>query len=92
MAGKSRRKRAKQTQRRKIDIRQRSTTAQMPITPRPTESVTQPESPSPTVTVPRQPATTETIRHPYIAAELRTIGILAGIMVIALIVLYLTLT
>jgi hypothetical protein len=93
MAGKSRRKRAKQTQHRKIDVRQRYTTAaQMPVTPRPSESVTQPEAPSPPVTVPRQPTTTETIRHPYIAAELRTIGILAVIMVITLIILYFTLS
>jgi hypothetical protein len=93
MAGKSRRKRAKQAQRRKIEARQRSTTAiRMPGTPEPGEPAAHPEAPSPPVTVPQQPAMTQTIRHPYITAELRTIGILAGIMMIILIVLYFTLS
>jgi len=89
MAGKSRRKRAKQTQRRQIDVRQRPATAtQMPVTPKPGESVAQPEASSPPVTVSRQATTNQTIRHPYIASELRTIGILAGIMVIILVISY----
>jgi len=89
MPGKSRRKRSKEAQRRKIDVRQRPTTAaQMPVTPQPGESVAQPEASPPPVIVPRQTTTTQTIRHPYIASELRTIGILAGIMVIVLVILY----
>ncbi|HEY33138.1 MAG TPA: hypothetical protein G4O10_08545 [Dehalococcoidia bacterium] len=93
MAGKSRRKRVKQAQRRKIETRQRTTAAApVPITPQPNESAAPPEASSPPVTAPRQPASTQTIRHPYIGAELRTIGILAGIILITLIILYLTLS
>jgi hypothetical protein len=89
MAGKSRRKRAKQTQRRKIEARQRSTAAiRVPGTPRPGEPAAHTEAPAPPVAVPNQPTITQAIRHPYIVAELRTIGILAGIMMIILIVLY----
>ena len=47
---------------------------------------------APSASVPTQSATTGAVRYPYITAELRRIGILAGIMLVILIVLALVLS
>jgi hypothetical protein len=92
MSGKSRRKRGKQSTGRKVRGQQRTPAAtRVPVTPLPDETVIQPEATSSPATAPRQSVIPQTIRFPYIATELRTIGILAGIMLIVLIILYFTL-
>jgi len=54
--------------------------------------VPQPKAPAPSVSAPT-PITTQTVaRYPYIIAELRRIGILAGIMLAILVVLALVLS
>jgi hypothetical protein len=64
----------------------------VPTTPPPSEVVTQPEANSIPATVPPRPSVRpQTIQFPYIATELRTIGILFGIMLVILIILYFSL-
>ncbi|HEY41573.1 MAG TPA: hypothetical protein G4O18_06910 [Dehalococcoidia bacterium] len=92
MTGKSRRKRGKQSPSRKARSQQRPPAAsRVPAAPASSEVTTQPEAISPPTTAARQPVKSETIQFSYIATELRTIGILAGIMLIVLIILYFTL-
>ena len=92
MTGKSRRKQGKKSPNRKVRSQQRPAAAtQAPAAPPPNEVITQPEATSPPAALPRQSAKPQTIHFPYIATELRTIGILAGIMLIVLIILYFTL-
>ena len=93
MAGKSRRKRNKQSPGRKARGQQRSTVAaRTPAAYPVAETVAQPEAASPPATArPASPTRFQTIQFPYIGTELRTIGILAGMMLIVLIVLYFTL-
>lgn len=92
MSGKSRRKRGKQHPGRKVRGQQRPpATIRTPAAPPPSEVVTRPEVASPPATVPLHSGKPQTIQFPYIATELRTIGILAGIMLIVLIILYFTL-
>jgi len=56
-------------------------------------AITQPEVPaSPAKKVPAPTTTLTAARYPYVAAELRRIGILAGIMLVALVVLVLVLS
>ena len=92
MAGKSKRKRSKQSPSRKARSQQRlSATDRVPAAPPHSEVTTQPEIISPTTTVAHSPVKPEAIKFTYIATELRTIGILAGIMLSVLIILYFTL-
>ena len=92
MSGKSKRKRGKQHSSRKIRGQEVSRAVARTPAASPTRAATQPQVDSPPATVPISPvAKPQAIRFPYIAAELRTIGILAGIMLIALIILYFTL-
>ena len=92
MSGKSKRKRGKQATSRKVRGQQRSpASTRLPTAPSPGETVTRPETTSPPATAPRQSVRPQTIQFPYIATELRTIGILAGIMLIVLLILYFTL-
>jgi hypothetical protein len=57
------------------------------------QAITQPEVPtSPAKKVPAPTVTPTATRYPYVAAELRRIGILAGIMSVALVVLVLVLS
>jgi hypothetical protein len=89
MSGKSRRKRSKQHPSRKVRGQQRSAaTIRPPAAPQPGEPVTRPEAISSPATVPLQSGKPQSIQFPYIATELRTIGILTAIMLIVLIVLY----
>ena len=55
-------------------------------------SVSQPEVSAPPTSAPIPMTTPAAMRHPYVAAELRRIGILAGVMLVILIVLALTLS
>ena len=69
-----------------------SIAAQQPPVSQAYESMPQPEVSTPAKSVPTPSATVPTVRYPYITAELRRIGILAGIMLIALVVLSLVLS
>jgi len=92
MTPKSRRKRGKQPPSRKGKSRQHTTTAaRVPAAREAAKSIARPDVPPPPATTPRQSTRPQIIQHPYVAGELRTIGILAGIMLIILIVLYLVL-
>lgn len=92
MTGKSRRKQGKQSPSRKVRGQQRpAAVTQAPAAPPPSKAITQPEATSPPAALPHQSAKPQTIQFPYITTELRTIGILAGIMLIVLIILYFTL-
>ena len=92
MTGKAKRKRVKQSPSKKVRGQQRPAAAtRVPAVPPPSRAVTQPEATSPPATVPLHSGKPQTIQFPYIATELRTIGILAGIMLIVLIILYFTL-
>ena len=91
MPGKSKHKRSKRYQppskkgksRRNIEapIVQQSAIAE-------SESVPQPSKPAPGVRVSSPPAKAAIARYPFIATELRTIGILAGVIIVILIVLF----
>ncbi len=96
MVGKSRHKRGKhRIQSRKKKSRQHfaDTATQQPAVAEAGESISRPDVPAPPASVPpprvAKPVTT---RYPHIATELRTIGILAGIMLIILVVLSLVLS
>ena len=92
MTGKSRRKRGKQSPNRKVRGQQRpAVVTQVPAAPPPGDAITQPEATSTPAALPHQSTKLQTFQFPYIATELRTIGILAGIMLIVLIILYFTL-
>ena len=93
MTGKSRRKRGKQSPSRKARGQQRpAATTRTPVASPPSEVVSQPKAASRPATEPAPQSTRpQTIQFPYITTELRTIGILAGIILIVLIVLYFTL-
>jgi len=47
--------------------------------------------PTPAVSIPSTKSTSKAVQYPYIAAELKSIGILSGIILVILIVLALTL-
>jgi hypothetical protein len=93
MTGKSRRKRGRQSTSKKMRGQQHPSAAtRVPAAPPPSEAATQPEATSPPAAIPPRPSVRpQTIQFPYITTELRTIGILAGIMLCVLIILYFTL-
>ncbi len=92
MSGKSRRKRGKQNPSRKTRGQESPRAAARVPATTPTKVTTQPQVGSPPATVPTSPVVkSQAVRFPYITTELRTIGILAGIMLIVLIILYFTL-
>lgn len=92
MTGKSKRKRGRQTSSRKARGQQRQpATGRVTAAPSPGGVTTQAEAASLPATAPRPSMKPEAIQSPYIATELRTIGILAGIMLVVLIILYFTL-
>ena len=91
MPGKSKHKRGKYRPRsKKGKSRQRFTaaTAQQPATVESSEPVSPPAIPAPRVSAPSLSVKPTITEHPYIATELRTIGILASIMLIVLVVLF----
>ena len=91
MPGKSKHKRGKyRPQSKKGKSRQRLTaaTAQQAASVEGSEPVSPPATPVPRVSAASLSAKPTIIEHPYIATELRTIGILAGIILIILVVLF----
>ena len=90
MSGKIRRKRGKHSAqgKRKIDRSSHPTIRpQQPAAAQINESVSSTKMPLPVASVPAPMAKTQAVRYPYISTELRTIGILAVIMLAILIVL-----
>ncbi|MFC1949726.1 hypothetical protein ACFLW0_06105 [Chloroflexota bacterium] len=89
MPDKSRRKRVKQPTHRKKKGRVSRTglPVSQPAVAQTEQPVSRPDVPAPPVSTTAPAVKTAEVRHPYIAAELRTIGILAVIMLIALTVL-----
>jgi len=93
MPGKSRRKRGKysiQSKKKGRPIRP-SPPAQQPAAAQTHEPVSSPDVSTPLANVPSPATKPIAVHHPYIATELRTISILAGIMVAVLVVLALVL-
>ena len=66
--------------------------AQQRVVAQTNKSVVSPKLSAPSVSAPTPMATPTTARYPYIVAELRRIGILAGIMLVILITLALALS
>ena len=95
MSGKSRHGRGKhvpQSKKRKSRRHFLATVTQQQAVAQTYEPVSQPDGSAPLVSVPTPMAKLVAVRYPYIAAELRVIGLLAGIMLIILIVLALVLS
>ena len=90
MPGKSQRRRGKhstQSKKRKSRPSRPAVLVQQQALAQTHESVSSPEASVPSASVPTPMAEPASVRYPYIASELRTIGILAGIMLIILVVL-----
>ena len=94
MPGKSKRKKGKHHPSKKGKSRQRfaATTPQQAAITETLESVAPAKVSAPSESVPTPVAKPPITRYPYIATELRTIGILAGIVLIILVVLVFTLS
>ena len=92
MPRKSRRFKALQSKRKKIRQRTLTPAAQQPAVAQTHKPTTPSGLSAPSVSAPTPKATLITRRYPYVAAELRRIGILAGIMLGILIVLALVLS
>ena len=90
MTGKSRRrvgKNSSQSKKKRGGLTRQAVPVQPSAAAQVSEPVTSPDSPVPEASVPTHKAEPLSIRYPYISAELRTIGILAGIMLLILVVL-----
>ena len=90
MTGKSRHKRGRhvpQSRKRKGKWRFSTPVVQNQAVAGTHESVSSPDVLAPSVNVPAPMAKLATVRYPHIAAELRTIGILAGIVLVILAIL-----
>jgi len=88
MPGKSRRRKGKhsfQSKKKKGRASRPTILAQQPAVAPTGEPVPSPSVSVPSPSVPAQMAKPAAVWHPYITTELRTIGILAGIMLIVLI-------
>ncbi len=95
MPGKSQRKKRKhsiQSKKRKGGLGQPTVLVQQQAASQTHKPVSSPNVSVPLANVPAQMANSSVVPDPYIATELRTIGILAGIMLIVLIVLALVLS
>ena len=95
MPGKSRRGKGRylpQSKKGKGKSRRMAVPAQQPPAARPPEPVSSPKPSVPSASVPTPIVKPASIGYPYVAAELRSIVILAGAMLIVLIVLALTLS
>ena len=85
----------KEKSRRRVDLERQgssATDAQQSAVAETYQPVSQPRAPAPQTTRPNPMATLTAARYPFIATELRRIGILAGIMLAVLIVLALALS
>ena len=90
MPGKSRRRGGKyspQSKKGKGRSSRPAVLAQQPAVAQTHEPVSSPDASVPSAGVPTPMAKPAAVRYPYIATELRTIGILAGVMLIVLVVL-----
>lgn len=89
MLGKSRHGRQKPHRSKRKKGRQavRAINTYQPAVAQTTQAAPRPEVSSPSVGVPGKIATLTATRHPYIGAELRRIGILAGVILVILIIL-----
>ncbi len=92
MPGKPRSKRGRQPQSRKAKSRQRQVATQVSAAVASPRQVSQQYVTSPVAGMPRPTASPSPIQHTYITAELRTIGILAVIILGTLFMLYAVLT
>jgi len=95
MPGKSRHRKGKysfQSKKRKGKLNRPPILAQQPAVTPTSEPVSTPEVSVPSASMPSLATKPVVVWHPYITTELRTIGILAGIMLIVLIVLALVLS
>ncbi len=95
MPGKLRRGRGKyspQSKKKKGSPSRPAMLAQQPAVAQTDESVSSPAVSVPSARMPTPLAKPAADRYPYIATELRTIGVLAGIMLIVLTVLFLVLS
>jgi len=95
MPGKSRHRKGKhlpQRKKRKSGRRFLATVAQQPAVAQTREPVPRPVVSAPSVSVPTPMAKLAAVRYPHVATELRTIGILAGIILIILAILALVLS
>lgn len=95
MPGKSRHGRGKhgpQSRKRKGRRHSLAAVAQQPAAAQTPEPVSRPKVSAPAASVPTPMANLAAARYPYVAIELRTIGILAGIMLIILAILALVLS
>ena len=95
MSGKSQRSKGKhsfQSRKKKDKLKHLATVTQQPVANRVHEPVSSPEVSVPSVNLPARTEKIAAVRYPSIAIELRTIGILAGIMLTGLVVLALILS
>ena len=95
MPGKSRHKKGKhspQSKKRKSGRHFSATVARHQAVVQTHEPVSRPDMPAPSATVPTPLAKLAAAHYPHITTELRTIGILSGIMLIILIILALVLS
>ena len=94
MPDKSRRRRGTpsvQSKKKKNRLSRSTTLAPQPAVAQTGEPAAKPSVSVPSVNMPATVVKPIVVRYPYIAAELRTIGILAGIMLVVLVVLALLL-
>ncbi len=87
MPGKSQRKHVSQSKKRKKRAGSSAIAAKQPPVSQAYEPVSQPVVSSPSASVPTPKATQAAVSYPYIVTELRSIGILAGIILAILVVL-----
>ena len=93
MPGKSRRGRGKRlSKKKKGRLASATMAAQRPAATQTYEPVAPSKGAAPAASVPTSRPTPAVVRYPFIATELRRIGILAGIMLIILVVLVLVLS
>ena len=85
-------KRSFQSKKKKSRLSRPTMLAQQPATAQTLEPASSPSAPVPSVRAPTPMVKPAAVQHPYIATELRTIGILAAIMLIVLAVLALVLS
>jgi len=92
MPKKSRRTKILQSKRRKSRQHFSATAAQQQVVAQTSKSVVSPPLSAPPVSVPTPMSKLSPARYPYIVAELRRFGILAGIMLVILIMLALVIS
>ena len=88
MPKKSRRFKALQSKRKKIRQQPLATVAQQPVV----TQTAKPVASTPLASAPARKMAPDTVRYPFVIAELRRIGVLAGITLVILIVLALVLS